>query len=367
MPTRTTLSLLFGTLILMACPWSQRAPACCLAPPPGKPAVNADQAVIIIWDRATRTEHFIRKASFKSEADDFGFIVPTPTQPELQESGDEAFPLLAKLTAPEIKTRWHPSCPIGCSTSMPCGEPPGVHTLDVQVLQEKEVAGYKAVVLQAGSSNDLLDWLKENGYDFSPAVAEWARPYVEEGWKFTALKLAKHDGDKQQQGLAASSLRISFTTERPLFPYREPDSTAFARALGVDRRLLRIYFIADARYRGELTREAPWTGKVVWSKKVGSESRKQVLDLLKLPERTGPADWWLTEFEDNWPYHIAPADLYFYRDSNQKTMVRDPIVAYAPPPWPSDVAVYAIAGILVVPLLIRRLRRSKAWGVRSGA
>ena len=31
------------------------APACCPAPPSGKPVVNADQTVIIIWDAANKT------------------------------------------------------------------------------------------------------------------------------------------------------------------------------------------------------------------------------------------------------------------------------------------------------------------------
>ena len=67
------------------------ASACAVAPPRDVPAVNADQAVILIWDPATRTEHFIRQASFKTEGDDVGFLVPTPTQPDLQEAGDGAF------------------------------------------------------------------------------------------------------------------------------------------------------------------------------------------------------------------------------------------------------------------------------------
>lgn len=58
------------------------AEACCPAGPRGKPVVNADQTVIMIWDAAAKTQHFIRRASFKTELDDFGFIVPSPTQPE---------------------------------------------------------------------------------------------------------------------------------------------------------------------------------------------------------------------------------------------------------------------------------------------
>ena len=36
-------------------------PACCPAPPRGKPVVNADQTVIIIWDADTKTEGFTER------------------------------------------------------------------------------------------------------------------------------------------------------------------------------------------------------------------------------------------------------------------------------------------------------------------
>jgi hypothetical protein len=96
------------------------APACCPVPPSGKPVVNADQAVIILWDPATKTEHFIRQASFKSQADDFGFLIPTPAQPELDESGNEAFSYLQRLTEPERQKQTRSS---GVSCSCDAGPP----------------------------------------------------------------------------------------------------------------------------------------------------------------------------------------------------------------------------------------------------
>src|SRR5262249_34768493 len=111
----------------------------------------------------------------------------------------------------------------------------------------------------------------------------------------------------------------------------------------------RIYFLADGRYQGELTKETPWTGNVAWAGKLDAANRKQVLDLLNLPETTGPADWWLTEFEDRWPYKIAPADLYFSRDVEQNSIKRPPIVHYVVSPWPSDVTVYVAAILLAWP------------------
>jgi hypothetical protein len=171
--------------------------------------------------------------------------------------------------------------------------------------------------------------------------------------------VAKDKQDRGKQDVAASALRMSFHTDRPLFPYREPDPKNHADTLGAKHRLLRIYFLAEARYRGELTKEAAWTGKVAWTNKLSGSDRKKLLQMLKLPQSTGPAAWWLTEFEDDWPYQAAPADVYFSPDTNQNPVKRPPIVAQAPLPLPTDVTVYALGAILVLPPLFRRVRRGR--------
>lgn len=334
---------------------SGAALACCPAPPSGKPVVNADQTVILIWDPATNTEHFIRKASFKSEADNFGFLVPSPSRPELAESGNAAFPLLQKLTEPEIVRQARPSRGIGCGCSME----KGASLAQIRVLAEKEVAGFHAVVLEAKSSDALVDWLKENGYAFSPEIAAWAKPYIDQGWKITALKVVKNKDDGKSKTVAAAALRISFRTDRPLFPYREPDYKGAAGALGATDRLLRIYFISDARYEGALTREVPWTGRVAWAGKLAASDRKQLLELLKLPDSSGPSQCWLTEFEDHWPYRLAPADVYFSTSKNQDPIRRPPIVQYVSRFLPDDVAFYAIAAVLIIPPLYLRAKRRR--------
>jgi hypothetical protein len=222
------------------------------------------------------------------------------------------------------------------------------------------VAGFHAVVLEAKSADDLTAWLKEHGYAFSPEVQAWAKPYVEAGWKITALRVAKAKGARDKQSVSSAALRISFKTDRPLFPYREPDPQGPAAALGAKHRLLRIYFIGDARYQGELDKAA-WTGRVAWSNPLSAADRKQVLTHLKLPESNGPAEWWLTEFEDDWPYRAAPADVYFARAADQSTVKREPLVEYVDAGFPTDVTVYALAAALVVPPLWRRLRRGKRF------
>ena len=129
--------------------------------------------------------------------------------------------------------------------------------------------------------------------------------------------------------------------------------------MGVTKRLLRIYFLAEARYQGELTKDAPWTGKPVWAGAVSTENRQKILNMLRLPENSGPAAWWLTEFEDNWPYAVAPADVYFARDADQQTIKRKPIIQYVRSTIPRDVWAFAIPAVVILPPLLRRIRRRK--------
>jgi len=195
-------------------------------------------------------------------------------------------------------------------------------------------------------------------FAFSPEERAWAKPYVEGGWKITALKVAKpKDGD--QKLVAACALRLSFQTDRPFFPYREPDPKDAALLLEAKDRLLRIYFLADSRFDGELTAANPWTGKPAWANKLSPEDRKKALDLFKLPETTGPQTYWLTESEDHWPYRVAPADLYFAASAMHETLERPPIIHYVASPLPNDVTFYALVAVVVVPLYLRRVRRRR--------
>ena len=49
------------------------------------------------------------RASFATEAKDFGFLVPTPNQPAVEEADDEAFKTLAKITEPKTVQQKRPT------------------------------------------------------------------------------------------------------------------------------------------------------------------------------------------------------------------------------------------------------------------
>lgn len=335
------LSLLLPLVFALSLILHDRQPAfaCCPSGAMDRAVINSNQTIVILWDAQKKIEHFIRKASFVTDGEEFGFIVPSPTQPELSESGNDAFPALADLTAPaiEYRTRHLPSdtkwASLSGASPAPAGgvDAPPLPPPEVRVLEKKRVAGFDATVLEADTVDVLAEWLKKNDYAFSPAVAEWVKPYVEKKWKLTALKVVKEMGNPLPQQINAPALRMSFATDTPLFPYREPDAAAAIqqlRSLTQATRTLRVFFIGEARYAGELTKTQAWTGKAAWSNKLAEADRKQVLEKLNLPLDSGPAEFWLTEFEDPWPYAKAPSDLTFVKASQQETLKRPPIIEY---------------------------------------
>lgn len=285
---------------------------CCAVSHAENPVVNADQTVILLWDKERQTQHFIRKADFKTNASDIGFLVPSPSRPQLSESGNAAFTLLDRITTPPPQSGG--GFPLGCAAQAPARS----LAYGVTVVEEKRVAGFDATVLTATSGDDLVQWLKKHGYAYSPAVAEWAKPYLGGTWHFTALKVAKGQSTAAQNTVKAAALRISFRTDQPLFPYREPESTESSQKLGAKNRLLRIYFIAETQYEGRINGNKRWSGKALWSGDITSH-RTELLSALQLSTSTGPSRWWLTKIDDQWPYQKAAGDVYFSPAAKEKS------------------------------------------------
>ena len=275
--------------------------ACAPVPPKGFHVAIEKEEAIIIWDAAQKTQHFIRRASFGTQAKDFGFLVPTPSQPELAEADDEAFNDLAVIAIPlPPKSASAPGVP---------------QPLSVKVLATAKVAGFDAAVLEANDAQALDRWLKEHGYVSSPDLMDWFKPYIAGGWKITAFKIAR---DAQGPGaVAPRAVRMSFRTDRPFFPYREPASQRSDGNAAAQDRLLRIYFLAGTRFAGSIGDGKTWPGKVVWSKEIDEADRTRLLAQVKLAAGAAAGAKWLTAFEDRASPRPGTADLFFSRSEDQ--------------------------------------------------
>jgi uncharacterized protein (TIGR03067 family) len=184
----------------------------------------AEESAIIVWDPLKKVEHFIRSASFDTKSPDFGFLVPTPTQPTLAEVGSKIFGDVDRWTLPRTVERtrltYQPLL-FCCLPSMKMGAMVRSDTAGVRILAEQEVGGFKAAVLEADDTDSLSKWITEHGYSSDPELQSWLAPYVLAKWKITAFKIIQ---DSKTGELATTKpVRMSFSTDRPFFPYREPE------------------------------------------------------------------------------------------------------------------------------------------------
>jgi hypothetical protein len=290
------------------CPRDARA--CAPAPPRDARVEIAAEEAAIVWNAETKTEHFIRRAGFVTAAPGFGFLVPTPTVPELAEAPNVLFDRLDEGTRPEVRhvdggTQVEPGCLLMAmrgekSGAAPTGEAP------VRVLYGKRVAGFDAVVLEADDASALGDWLTKNGYDARPALLDWVGPYVAAKWKLTAFKIAK--GADATDGVSTSAVRMSFGAERPFFPYREPSDQ---REGATGSRLLRVFVIGtgSAMEGGLGDSFAKWPGTLRWASPLGEMKGSDALAGL-LPGLI-PKDAWLTAFDDASSPRNGIEELFF--------------------------------------------------------
>ena len=298
-----------------------RAPACGTAGRHGADIQVASESALILWDAESKTQHFIRRATFHTNTPDFGFLVPTPAQPTLAEVKTRVFHALKNLTAPEVirETQYVVMPPLGCLAA-PGEEAAMGKAAAVRELDRQRVAGYDAVVLEADNARALNDWLTSHAYVVRTDLTAWLAPYVKKHWKITAFKIAR---DATKREIATSAVRMSFVTEQPFFPYSEPaDQGQEAPPYGGPR--LRVYFISGGRYEGKLGDGATqWSGKPVWAGSLSEERVRRLAELVKQVPGNKPV--YLTEFEDHSFKRPGSADVFFHPSESQ-TEIRRPAI-----------------------------------------
>jgi hypothetical protein len=310
--------------------------------------VQSEKAVII-WDAEHKVEHFIRQADILTSDTNIGFLVPTPNPPELVEADTKIFDLADYVARPEKVPYVDAHSPL--STIAPILEGPmifmalggqvkGVYSTintqlaDVSNLGEQDIAGYHAVILRADDPKALEQWLKENGYSWPAGGEEWLKPYIAAKWTIAAFKLIKPVPKTPQpddQNLLAQKLpivthaiRMSFSTEKPFFPYSEPGDRQNATNASSYGRTLRVSILSNEKMSGTLGDKASWPGQLQYAGSSAAEgdpqwNSGQWLSFAKLdgPKYQLTLPTHLTSFRDDSNPRPGTADLYFSAAADQ--------------------------------------------------
>lgn len=304
--------------------------ACCPAWRLGEMVRIADQRILVAYDARGGVEHFVREARFSGDeptAEGFGFLVPTPTEPEIAEADGRVFSALEALSKPRIETvpRWRPSWSLlgslflGDPMTTSRGLVPTDSNAAVEVVKTVQVAGYEAVVLRADDPQRLAEWLATNGFDSRPELIDWVAPYVADSWMITAFRFL---GSAQRVDVAA--VRMSFATDVPVFPFRVPVDQIAEAGQGS---LLRAFVVGPGRASGTLGGAAtahPWSQATVTAARPLALDRAQAVELVECLPQSEPGTWsdaWLTSFEDpTWP--SGTDDLFFSFDAGGEPFQR---------------------------------------------
>lgn len=291
-----------------------------------------DESALIIWNASEHHMDFIRRATFNSTANQFGFLVPSPSQPKLSGVDDNLFVALEDLIKPKVVEERLTGFALGLAigkifaagkSAYPVASSKGssVHVLDTQ-----HVAGFDATVIEASDAVELLRWLKDKGYESRPELQSWLEPYIKLHWIITAFKVSK---DNPNSGRTASyAVRMSFKADHPYFPYREPED---ARSQSSDQssRTLRVFLVSSGRMQGSLgdpNNGRPWVGTLKYAKSLNAADSATLQGPNKLTANQFPASAWLNAFEDRSTPRLGTDDVFFSTSNNQSFVEAAPIV-----------------------------------------
>ena len=293
---------------------------------------------LIVWDQQSQKEHFFRSVTFHGSGKESGFIVPVPAVPEVADAGDDLFNQLDNAIENErpkdyvffkmvkkMLTRAAEKS-LGSVDGLGSAVPGGV-----SVLAEYQLANYDVKIIEATSIEPLKNWLEENKFKMRTQLADWLESYLQQKWIFAVFVFRPAENETT---FSTKAVRISFSTNRPVYPYKEPLDD-----LPETNRILNLYLLAATQFNPELSdgETKNWTGPE-YSLKI----KASVPEIVKVSSK----EKWLTVWKDVTPTGKRPyRDLYFKPIENSQE-----VLPY--PPVQVDLGPYVAWAVLILILTL---------------
>ncbi|MBS2014322.1 MAG: DUF2330 domain-containing protein [Deltaproteobacteria bacterium] len=257
------------------------------------PARLAGEATFIAYDADTHVEHFVRAVRFASSVQRFGFLVPVPTKPTIGEAQEALFDKLEELAR---------SKPLLTRSAPPTAAVSVAATPGVTVVEQAKVKGLDYAVLQASGGKELNAWLEQNKFVSYPELAPWAEHYAKEDAFFVAFKYELPSAGQIAEALPGA-VRITFTTDRPFYPYREPKPQG-----GPGGRSLRLFVLGEGPVSTTVA-GSPWATTATFSEAIPAHEATNLETFLPGARVSSKATH-LTAFNDTTVERPA-GDLFF--------------------------------------------------------
>jgi hypothetical protein len=176
----------------------------------------------------------------------------------------------------------------------------------------------------------------------------------------TAFKIAGQPGAEPPPAgsnltVKSTAVRLTFKTDRPFFPYREPAGEGNTGSSSPSR-ALRVYVAAKERMAGTIGESHSWPASTVWANAIPDSQRTALLDKLKLPAETAAGRWWITEFEDTSSPRSGTDEVFFERSMDRGPVARASIVVInrKTPWWAGPLAILLLTALGGAGLILLR-------------
>ncbi|MEK7467607.1 MAG: DUF2330 domain-containing protein [Planctomycetota bacterium] len=220
-----------GAIVAARFPAPKADAACCYFAAQEKDINQPGQKAFIAWDEEKKVEAFTVQPKFEGNAVDFGMVIPTPSQPKLDEMPRDFFKDLAiySILMPLPEAIWD----VGDRRmlSKRRGGAPGGTVQEgasddkshgVKVLEAGVVGSLDYKIIVAEQANGLFDWLKENQYVYSGDQGTLDF-YIKKKWFFTVMKIDPKQMKKGAKGEYSGEVtptRFTFASEKCVYPLR---------------------------------------------------------------------------------------------------------------------------------------------------
>ncbi len=227
-------SILLAAALLLIHASGVRA-ACCYFSAKNADILQPAQKAFITWDPSEKIETFTVQPKFEGNALDFGMVIPTPSQPKLNEMPRDFFKHLAvyaimrkrespqsKLLPPVIKIekmlRQMREEELEDARVLTLG----VRKPTVVVLEAGVVGSLDYKIIEATRADDLFQWLKDNKYSYSGDEAT-LQHYIQKKWLFTVMKIDTMQMKRNKDGTFAGEVtptRFKFASDKIVYPLK---------------------------------------------------------------------------------------------------------------------------------------------------
>ncbi len=234
---------------------SRDANACgCFTPPdPSVPIVQAGERILYAMENGVVTAHI--QIQYAGDAQDFGWLLPLPSVPEMELGTDELFAALTTNTQPKYRLvqKYDGNCGFNPTRSVGAQAPTaggtgsggngGADNAGSPLVIQASVGPYDYAVLKADSKEDMLKWLADNRYFVPAGTDQTVGAYIRPGAFFLALKL--------QSGKSAGDLQpvvVRYPADLPIIPIvltsvaAQPNMGIQVWMLGAGRAIPRNYY-----------------------------------------------------------------------------------------------------------------------------